>query len=263
MRGIRLTVLGSGTCELSAARSSPAYAAEAAGGLALLDLGAGALRRLTELGFDPARVQGVLLSHHHPDHLGDLLPLLFALNYDPALAGARLTLAGHHRLARVLDALGAAFGRLVQPGPERLAELWLEPGRTAEVGPFAVEAAPAAHLETSLAFRLEAAGASLVYLGDSEATGELAGLCRGAGLVIAHCAGSDAAPKPGHLSPTPAGRLAAKAGAGALLISHLYRAVDPVEAVAAARREFSGPVWAAADGMAVEVGPGGAELHKP
>jgi ribonuclease BN (tRNA processing enzyme) len=260
---MRLTVLGSGTCELAAGRSSPAYVAQAGGRPVLLDLGAGALRRLAELGFDPAAVEAVLLSHHHPDHLADLLPLLFALNYDPALrSGARITLAGHHRLARVLDGLAAVFGPWVQPRPERLAELWLEPGRPVELGPFRVEAAPAAHLETSLAFRLEAEGASLVYLGDSEATGELAGLCRGAGLVVAHCAATDAAPKPGHLSPTPAGRLAAQAGAGALLLSHFYQAVDPQAAVAAARREFSGAVWAAADGMVVEVGADGAELHK-
>jgi ribonuclease BN (tRNA processing enzyme) len=80
--------------------------------------------------------------------------------------------------------------------------------------------------------------------------------------VVAHCAATDAAPKPGHLSPTPAGRLAAEAGAGALLLSHFYQAVDPRAAVAAARREFSGAVWAAADGMVVEVGADGAELHK-
>ena len=78
--GMRLTVLGSGSCELRQDRSSPAYLVQAEDSALMLDLGQGAWRRLLEQGVEPAYLQGLLLSHHHLDHMSDLLPLLFALN---------------------------------------------------------------------------------------------------------------------------------------------------------------------------------------
>lgn len=247
---MRLTVLGSGSCELRRERSSPAYLLEAGEALFLLDLGQGAWRRFLEQGLDPAAVRGVLLSHHHLDHLSDLLPLLFALNFDPEMhRHARLTLVGHQGVARVMEGLAGVFGSWVQPPAENLQTLWLEPGQEAELAGLAIRTAPARHMETSLAYRLERGGASLVYLGDSEYDPALVELARGAELLVAHCAATDQNPKPGHLGPSQAGRLAAEAGVKTLLLSHLYREVDAAEAVSAAGRVFGGQVLAAADGM--------------
>ncbi len=255
-----LTVLGSGTCELRVERSSPAYLLEAGGRGVLLDLGQGTLRRLVESGRDPADLAGVLISHPHPDHLADLVPLLFALNYDPALRRrARLVLAAHAGLAPLLAGLQGLFSPWLSPPPERLEPLWLEPGQEFDLGTWRGRAVAARHHPQSLAFRLEHAGASLVYLGDSEADPGLVELCLGADLVVAHCAGSDQAPKEGHLHPRAAGLLAREARAGALLLSHFYSDVDPLEATASAGAQFGGPVWAARDLMILEVLPGLAE----
>ena len=243
-----LHILGSGTCELRRDRSSPAYLVEAGDTAVLMDLGQGALRRFLQTGRDPAGLAGVLLSHHHLDHLADLMPLLFALNYDPHLnRRASLTLVGHAGLARVLEGLGRVFGSWIQPGPERWQVRLLEPGRQTELGDIRITTARASHMETSLAFRLERGEASLVYLGDSQYAPELVELARGAGLLLAHCAAPDHAPKPGHLTPAGAGELASAAGVGMLVLSHLYREVDPQAAVASAGRAFSGPVLAARD----------------
>ncbi len=243
-----LHILGSGTCELRRERSSPAYLVEAGETVLLMDLGQGALRRLLQAGRDPAGLAGVILSHHHLDHLADLMPLLFALNYDPHLASrAQITLLGHPGLERVLEGLGRVFGSWIQPGPQRWRVRWLEPGRQTELGDIRITTARASHMETSLAFRLERGEASLVYLGDSAYAPELVELARGAGLLLAHCAAPDHAPKPGHLTPGEAGELAAAAGAGMLVLSHLYREVEPQAAVASAGRSFSGPILAARD----------------
>ncbi|MFH1060946.1 MAG: ribonuclease Z [Pseudomonadota bacterium] len=254
---MRLTVLGSGSCELRAQRSSPAYLVEHQGYGLLLDLGAGAWRRLTELGRDPAAVAAVVLSHPHPDHLGDLVPLLFALNYDPHLnRGPGLDLAAPAGMEPILAGLQAAFGAWLRPPPERLRCWWLEAGQGMVLGPLAITCAPAAHTPQSLAWRLAADGASLVYLGDSEAAPWLIDFCRGADLLLAHCAGSDLSPKPGHIHPRAAGELARAAGVGALVLSHFYRDVDPGQAAASAAAIFGGPVWAATDGAAYLVGEG-------
>jgi len=258
---MRLTVLGSGSCELRAERSSPAYLLETQGYSLLLDLGQGALRRLLEAGRDPAALGAVILSHHHPDHLGDLIPLLFALNYDPHMRSrASLQLVAHAGLAPVLAGLQGLFCSWLTPAPERLAVQWLEAGQELRLGPLGLRTTAAEHTPLSLAYRLELEGASLVYLGDSQASPRLAEFCQGADLLLVHCAGSDQTPKTGHASPREAGRLAAQAGAGALLLSHFYADVDPEEAVDAAGALFPGPVWAARDLMSLAIGSGHSEV---
>ncbi len=243
-----LHVLGSGSCELRRQRSSPAYLVEAGDTALVMDLGQGALRRLLQAGRDPAHLAGVILSHHHLDHLADLLPLLFALNYDPHLnQGAHITLLAHPGLERVLQGLGRVFGSWIQPGPRHWRVRWLEPGQESGLGSIRLLTARAHHMETSLAWRLESGGASLVYLGDSAPGPGLVELARGAGLLLAHCAAPDHTPKPGHITPAQAGELAAAAGVGMLLLSHLYREVEPRAAVASAGRSFSGPILAARD----------------
>lgn len=256
-----LTILGSGTCELRRERSSPCYLVEAGGQTILLDLGQGAWRRLLQSERDPARVKAILISHLHPDHVADLIPLLFALNYDPHMkAHARMVLAGHPDLQGLLGGLADIWGHWVQPSPENLGTSWLSPGYPLQLGEVAVRTAAAGHTRANLAYRLECQGASLVYLGDTESTPQLVDLCQEADLVIAHCAGSDRKPKPGHLHPTAAGRLAQAAGVKSLLLSHLYRDVEAREAEAGAAAHFTGQVWLAEDLMTWQISPGGVQM---
>ena len=255
---MHITVLGSGTCELRPERSSPAYWLQAGDAGIMLDLGQGAWRRLLESGFRADQVDAVIISHPHPDHMADLIPLLFALKYDPDLAAtARMTLLAHAGLEPLLASLNQAWGGWLDPPDRALARRWLKPGERAQVGEVSLATAPAAHHAHSLAWRLEHGGRSLVYLGDSEASDGLARFAQGADLMICHCAGTDHEPKKGHLYPAACGELAALAGVGSLSLSHFYRVVDPQKATASAAARFSGPVWAAFDGLRLELGPKG------
>ncbi len=252
---MRFTVLGSGSCELDLARSSPAHLVRAGEASFLLDAGQGALRRLMQAGQDPADLTGVLISHHHLDHLADLLPLVFGLGYDRELkARANLTLVGHPGLGETWRGLEGVFGHWLRPAAGNLALRLLMPGEELVLGGVRIQTAAGRHLPTSLAFRLEHEGRALAYLGDSEATDELAELARGVDLLVVNCAATDEAPKPGHLAPTPAGRLARRAGARRLLLCHFYRDRDPLSSVAAASREYPGEVIAARDLMTIRLG---------
>jgi len=252
---MKLRVLGSGTSELRRERSSPAYLVEAGGKYFLLDLGQGALRRLMQAGVEPSSLSAVLISHHHLDHMSDLFALLFALRYDPVMKeNARLSLVAHRAFFSALDEVAAVFGDWLRPPGQALTRIPLEPGEEADLDGVRVLTAPAAHIATSLAFRLEAGGQSLVYLGDSEYSPELARLARGADLLLSDCAGTDESPKPGHLYPAACGRLAAEAGVKTLLLSHFHRAVDPQAAISSAQNWFSGRVLAARDHLEIVVG---------
>lgn len=250
-------VLGSGTCELRRERSSPAYLLETGQTALMLDLGQGAWRRLLQAGREPASLTGVLLSHPHLDHIADLIPLLFALKYDPELsAKASLVLMAHEGLGRMLEEMDRVFGGWLDPRAAVLERRWLTPGQETLVGEVVIKTAKAVHHAHSLAFRLEAGGSSLVYLGDSEASPELAEFAAGADLLICHCAGTDANPKPGHLHPAASGRLANQAEVGSLLLSHFYREVDPDQALESAARHFGGAIWAARDHLELILEPG-------
>lgn len=249
-----LTVLGSGTCELAAEKSSPAYLVRAGGYSLMLDMGQGSLRRLMQAGQEPAGLDAVLFSHHHPDHMADFIPLLFALNFDPVMREkASITCAAHEGFEDFLEGLQAAFGGWLTPEPQNLAMKYLASGQGLNLGPLAIKTQAAKHMPTSLAFRISHGGKGLVYLGDSEATDELAGFAKGADLIIAHCAGPDEASKPGHLYPRAAGELAKRAAAGHLVLSHLYRAVEPRAALASASAAFGGRVSLARDLLSFEL----------
>lgn len=156
----------------------------------------------------------------------------------------------------MLAGLEPVFGPWLQPPPEVLERRWLRPGQETAMGELTISTTAVAHHQFSLAFRLQAGGTSLVYLGDSEASPALARFAAGAELLICHCAGSDQAPKAGHLHPAACGRLAAEAGVWALLLSHLYRDVNPGLAVASAAGQFRGAVWAAYDHLELILRPG-------
>ena len=78
---MELIVIGSGTGVPSLRRGSPCLALKAAGRLLVLDLGAGSLRSLLRYGLDFSAIDVLALTHLHPDHVGDLIPFLFATRY--------------------------------------------------------------------------------------------------------------------------------------------------------------------------------------
>jgi ribonuclease BN (tRNA processing enzyme) len=108
------------------------------------------------------------------------------------------------------------------------------------------------HLSTSLAWSIEYSGKKLVYLGDGPDSPGLADFCMDADLLLVHCAGSDENPKPGHMFPAMAGKLAGRSKVKKLLLSHFYRMVEPDLAIKGAARYFSGSIIAAIDLLCLE-----------
>jgi ribonuclease BN (tRNA processing enzyme) len=79
--GVRVTILGSGTCVPSLKRSSSSFLLQIRDNLLLFDLGAGTMRRLLEAGFTISQVSHIFLSHLHPDHTGEFVSFIFATKY--------------------------------------------------------------------------------------------------------------------------------------------------------------------------------------
>jgi ABC-type dipeptide/oligopeptide/nickel transport system ATPase component len=79
-----LIVIGSGTGIPSARRGSPSLVIMSESTQVLIDSGPGALRRLVEAGVNYLDVDLILYTHIHPDHVSDLVPILFACKYEDA-----------------------------------------------------------------------------------------------------------------------------------------------------------------------------------
>ncbi|KIX14635.1 MBL fold metallo-hydrolase [Dethiosulfatarculus sandiegensis] len=253
---MELTILGSGSNELRKERSSAAYLLAAGEDLLMLDAGQGSLRRFLETGHDPARLWAIFLSHHHPDHIADLVPLVFSLQYDQHMAARKepLLLFAHKEMEDFLSALEGVFGQWLKPGPEKLQKRFFKPGDSLETASgLKISSHQMDHLPSSLAWRFESIGKKLVYLGDGPNNPGLADFCQGADLVMAHCAGSDEKPKKGHMFPAMAGELAETAKVKKLLLSHLYRIVDPNLASKGAGKYFSGSIIEAKDLLCLKI----------
>ncbi|MGA9755176.1 MAG: ribonuclease Z [Desulfobaccales bacterium] len=251
---MELIVVGSGTGVPSLRRGSPSLAVKAAGRLLVLDLGSGTLRALLRLGLNFSAIDVLALTHLHPDHVGDLIPFLFATRYSLGYTRREpFRLLAARGFARFHARLQEAFNGWVEPPPGLMDLKELAPDGPDEVrdAGLVIRSAPTNHTEGSLAFRVEAEGRSVVYSGDTAESDSLVDLARGADILVLEAANPFKVP--GHLTPREAGGLAARAGVARLLLTHFYPPCDAVDVVALAAQEFSGEVLRAEDGLSLTV----------
>jgi ribonuclease BN (tRNA processing enzyme) len=239
---MHLTILGTGCPLPDKNRAQSGYLLEKSGKMILVDGGAGTLARLNSLSIDWSRLDTFLITHHHLDHMSELLPLITAR----ALTG--------FPEARVYGPEGTQdlFRRLLKLFPyvdERVSVSVqdLAPGGVYSTAGFEVATFAMRHFVTSLAYRFDG---KLVICGDSEPVPALKEFARGCRVLIHECSLVDGQePTVGHTTPTALGQALAGAELDWLLLTHFYpqAAARPEEVVAAVRRHFRGRVSAATD----------------
>jgi ribonuclease BN (tRNA processing enzyme) len=112
------------------------------------------------------------------------------------------------------------------------------------------------HPRPNLGFRIGAGERSLVYTGDCGPSDELVALAAETDCLLAEASYAETVPDEvvGALSSAAdAGREAASAGAGRLILTHLMPPTDEAEALACAARSFAGPISVARPGLTIDV----------
>lgn len=277
----RLVLLGTaGGPRPRATRSAPAQAIVVGDTAYVVDCGDGVARQLVLAGVPLRGVRHIFITHHHSDHnadYGNLILLAWAAGLQ-----TRVDCWGPPPLSRMTDLLfemGAADieARTTDEGRVPLRSLvhaheLRAGGPVMQDSNVRVTAALVHHppMARAFAYRFDAPDRSIVISGDTTPTERLVALARNADVLV-HEALYDAAavdrlvasvPNASdlrrsilshHTTAEEAGRAAAQAGVGMLVLSHLVPAEDPAITdemwSTAARKHFSGRIVVAKDLM--------------
>ena len=247
---MRLTFLGTGSAMPLPDRVQSGLLLQRDDRNLLVDCGSGVLHRLagTEVGYEG--VSSVLLTHHHLDHVADLLPLLKAR----WLAGEEyLEVVGPVGTKSLIDGLLDVHEYL----DGRVDLSVREVGATGfSVAGFDVSATETTHSMDCLAYRFAGGdGGDVVFSGDGEASAGLANFADGAAVLAHDCSFPDDVDVSNHPTPSQLGAALAGRDVGRVYLTHLYPHTEGrhEEMLDSVRAHYDGDVRFARDGLRVDV----------
>jgi ribonuclease BN (tRNA processing enzyme) len=264
MAPLTLTILGAGPAAPNQGGACSGYLVREHGSAVLVDCGSGVAGRVAQH-VPPRELSGVAISHLHPDHYFDLVPLYYILKFGeprrPDLA-PRLPVyvppGGREFLAR--------FGQMISDKPAMLEDVFeiceYSSDLDVQLGSLQFTFVPVQHYVLSHAIRIrDSSGATIVFSSDVGPCQALVDAARDADLFMCESALRDASedePNPkkrGHMSAAEAGRTAREAGACRLLLTH-YRSGPKYDEHhrSAAEQTFGGPVELAREGQTYSIG---------
>lgn len=195
------------------------------------DLGSGTLGALTAL-TAPEKLDALVFSHWHFDHCSDALPLIFRLEAALPVSDEPLRVYGP------VDEASPVRAALRRCARVRLRDI--APGDVIDLHGLTLTIGAARHPVPSVMFRLTDGERTFCYTGDTNTLPGLADFVRDADLLLADGLFPEqlwTENKP-HLSAALAGKLAADANVGRLVVTHLNPTIAPEVLLREARAAF-------------------------
>lgn len=248
---MQITVLGSGAAFPRPGGACSGYLVESGSTQVWMDAGNGTFSRLRER-VGPHDLDALVLTHDHADHIADVLLLMYELGYD-----------GHVPLAHLLpvyapDTVAPKLLGLIGQGSAKIFREVFDFRGIAQpfgVGDLTFGAFRVLHPTETYGITISDGTRRVIYTSDTAAFPELAEHCRGADLLICEATYvGDVDVEPGvHMWAREAGELAAAAGVGRLVLTHVWPSFDPADAAREAAERFDGPVEAAVEGKTYQL----------
>lgn len=277
-QSIRVTLLGTGAPVPVMNRFGPSALVEAGGRKLLIDAGRGSLQRLTQLGVRWQDVDGVLLTHLHSDHVVGF-PDLWLTGWLVGPGRDRpLRVWGPSGTKEMVEHLERAFAfdiRIRQEDDRAAPEgVRVDVGEIREgvildegglrITAFEVDHAPVA---PAFGYRVDFAGRSVVFSGDTRASENLVRHARGVDLLIHEVVAPESFARIGlpaerirsvvahHTTPEQAGEVFDKARPRLAVYSHIAQpGAAESELIPPTRTKYSGRLEVGEDLMVIEVG---------
>lgn len=245
------TVLGCGAAYPRPGGACSGFLVSAGDANIWLDAGNGTFARLQEL-MSYRDLDAVVVTHGHADHVADVLPLMYALGFDPEAPATE---------ALPFYAPGDVEHSLKWPLGETSREILMKVfefrtiAEPFDIGPVHFEPFLTRHPAETYGMRISNGGRSIVYTSDTAFFPELPDVCRDADILVCEATYVDGVKaNPGvHMWAREAGRVAKESGAKRLVLTHIWATFDPQQAVDEAAASYDGPVEAAVEGKRYKV----------
>lgn len=252
--GSKIIILGSGSGVPSVKRGAPGLVIKTGKQTLLFDSGSGTLNRLLKAGIDYREIDYIFYTHFHPDHVAELVPILFANKYHSEPRTKTLRIIGPAGLKKLYQGMLGIFGEWITP--ELYAVEFEEFNKKKKISGdgWTVYAKSMMHSKACLGYRLEEKGGrSIVYSGDTDYCKAAVELAKGADVLILECSFPEEYKMAWHLTPRTAGKIAKEARCGHLVLTHLYPICDRYNNILAeCRKEFKGRITVARDLLCVK-----------
>lgn len=246
---MKLTVLGTGSPLPIPNRVQTGYLLEHGDQLLSIDCGSGVYDRLRELKVDWEAMDTYLITHHHLDHMTDLLTILLArwlMGCKPA------TVYGPVGTKELVTQWMKLFEYVHQFVEVDIHDV--KGGETLDLKGFHIETMEMNHFVTSLSYKFDG---KLAICGDSDPIPELKPFADGCEVLIHECSYTDDQADNGHANPSDLGKVLKGSTLKQLWLTHFYpKAAEPQhlkELVDAVQQYFSGQVVLAEDLQTVEL----------
>ncbi len=282
---MRVTLLGTGCPVAHPRRGGAATLVETDQARVLVDCGSMVTQRLVEAGCPGARLDALLISHLHSDHLVDFYQLVVSSWHqgragpwrvhcpDPAIPAIEATMEAW----RAERELRIAFEQRPSATGLGVSCIPLSPGRRVTICDLEIEPVEVDHAPVSPAygFVFRAGGKSAVLSGDTRVSEALIASGRGADLLVhevflhremppvpgRRSAATVAAVASYHTLSGEVGGVAARMGARALALTHFVPPeFDRAALLAEVAQSYGGPVFVGEDLMGFDLASGDVAL---
>ena len=208
---------------------------------------------MLEVGVTYRDIDMILYTHIHPDHVADLVPIIFATKYADVPREKELLCIGGPGFESYFEKLKKVYGHWIDP---QSYELTIRETSEGEIlyRDLKVLSKRMAHISESVGYRVEfKGGKSMTVSGDTDYCQNIIDLAFEVDLLVLECSFPDGKKVKGHLTPSLAGRIASESHCRRLLLYHLYPICDQYDILMQCRRGYQGEVLLAEDLIKVKI----------
>lgn len=224
---MKLTVLGSGTCVPNKSRGSAGYLLQLKEKNILFDCGNGTTWKLEKIGVNYLDIDYIFITHFHPDHTADLIPLLFATKYPYPYNIKRskpLIIYGPKGFNHFYKNLKNLYGEWISPDNVEIKEI----KNIFETSDFTIKTFKTVHTDNSIGYELISDNKKIAYTGDTGYFKELSNISDNSDLFIIECALPDNEKLNMHISPSDLKKVLKYGNPKKALITHFYSSMDKI-----------------------------------